>query len=215
MGNSAVITTKRAIKDGKGIGIYLHWNGGRDSVEGFIKYCELKGYRYPGGDDGYGLARLVQVIGNYFGGNCSIGIDVFDFTCNSIWTDNGVYVLDKWEIVDRRYAPYVEQNECSLNDMLKGIDECMPEPEQLGNVFFEKSIEVPIDSIKIGDTILVQSMLTGTYTEYTVMGFGNRVINGTDRTGKPFFNHYANEDGMYDTNPNNYIEKETVRKVVK
>ena len=39
MGNRAVITTEN-----KKIGIYLHWNGGRDSVEAFLKYCELKNY---------------------------------------------------------------------------------------------------------------------------------------------------------------------------
>ena len=33
MGNRAVITTRKDLKD---IGIYLHWNGGRDSVEGFL-----------------------------------------------------------------------------------------------------------------------------------------------------------------------------------
>ena len=37
MGNRAVITTRS-----KDIGVYLHWNGGRDSVEAFLKYCELK-----------------------------------------------------------------------------------------------------------------------------------------------------------------------------
>ena len=30
MGNRAVITTRKDLKD---IGVYLHWNGGRDSVE--------------------------------------------------------------------------------------------------------------------------------------------------------------------------------------
>ena len=36
MGHSAVITTRNDLKD---IGVYLHWNGGRDSVEGFLSYC--------------------------------------------------------------------------------------------------------------------------------------------------------------------------------
>jgi hypothetical protein len=37
MGNRAVITDNK-----QRIGIYLHWNGGRDSVEAFLKYCELR-----------------------------------------------------------------------------------------------------------------------------------------------------------------------------
>ena len=61
MGNRAIITTKD-----KKIGVYLHWNGGLDSVNAFLKYCELKGYRSPDSSN-YGFARLCQVIGNYFG----------------------------------------------------------------------------------------------------------------------------------------------------
>ena len=45
MGNRAVITTPD-----RQIGIYLHWNGGRDTVEPLLKYCELKGYRAPSAD---------------------------------------------------------------------------------------------------------------------------------------------------------------------
>ena len=46
MGNSALIMTKDGFEKG-GIGLYLHWNGGRDSVESFLNYCKLKGYRPP------------------------------------------------------------------------------------------------------------------------------------------------------------------------
>src|SRR6056297_3498572 len=84
MGNRAVITTEN-----KKVGIYLHWNGGRDSVEGFLKYCELKGYRTPESDN-YGWARLCQVIGNFFGGEYSVGIDIYE-NCDADNYDNGVY----------------------------------------------------------------------------------------------------------------------------
>ena len=33
MGNRAIITTKDC-----DLSLYLHWNGGRDSVEGFLAY---------------------------------------------------------------------------------------------------------------------------------------------------------------------------------
>ena len=46
MGNRAVITTKKEWQN-DGIGVYLHWNGGRDSVEAFLTYCKMKGYRAP------------------------------------------------------------------------------------------------------------------------------------------------------------------------
>ena len=58
MGNRAVITTISAEpKDSTAIGCYIHWNGGRDSVEAFLTYCKLKGYRPPE-TDCYGWARL-------------------------------------------------------------------------------------------------------------------------------------------------------------
>ena len=124
MGNRAVITTRD-----ERIGVYLHWNGGRDSVEAFLKYCELKGYRAPEYDN-YGWARLCQVIGNYFGGETSIGIDTTDKLDCDNW-DNGVYIIEKWQIVGRKYFEGVEQQEYDLLGMLKYINECQPEKERL------------------------------------------------------------------------------------
>ena len=128
MGNRAVITTK-ANMDNNGVGVYLHWNGGRDSVRAFLKYCELKGYRAPS-DDGYGWARLCQVIGNFFGGSTSLGIDtVNNLDCNN-W-DNGVYLIEGWEIVGRMYFEGEEQDEYDLVGMLKTINDSMPESERI------------------------------------------------------------------------------------
>lgn len=128
MGNRAVITakTKSEKVDPNAIGIYLHWNGGRDSVQAFLKYCEIKGHRSPTSDN-YGWARLAQVIGNFFGGSCSIGIDVCEnLDCDN--GDNGVYFIDGWEIVGRAYNRGGEQNEYPLLEMLIEIDERQPDP---------------------------------------------------------------------------------------
>ena len=128
MGNRAVITTK-ANMDNNGIGIYLHWNGGRDSVRAFLKYCELRGYRAPS-EDNYGWARLCQVIGNFFGGLGSLGIDTVNhLDCNN-W-DNGVYLIEGWEIVGRMYFEGEEQDEYDLVGMLKTINDSMPESERI------------------------------------------------------------------------------------
>jgi hypothetical protein len=135
MGNRAVITSKENFEN-NGIGIYLHWNGGYDSVSAFLKYCELQGYRSPTSDN-YGWARLCQVIANYFGGSTSIGIDVVNNLDCDNW-DNGVYIIDGWEIVDRKYNHYGEQMEYELEDMLMDIDNCMPEKEQLGEKLLKK-----------------------------------------------------------------------------
>ena len=89
MGNRAVITTKAGWQDKEhNLGVYLHWNGGRDSVEAFLKYCELKDFRSPD-KDCYGWARLCQVIGNFFGGGLSVGIDTVNRLDCDNW-DNGV-----------------------------------------------------------------------------------------------------------------------------
>lgn len=129
MGNRAVITSKKNFEN-DGIGIYVHWNGGRDSVEAFLKYCELKGYREPTSDN-YGWARLTQVISNFFGETTSIGVDVVShLDCDNY--DNGVYIIDGWNIVGREHFEGEEQSGYSLEEMLIGIDERQPEEEQLG-----------------------------------------------------------------------------------
>ena len=96
MGNRAVITDVN-----RTMGVYLHWNGGRQSVEAFLKYCDLCGYRAPSQDD-YGWARLCQVIGNYFGpSGLSVGIRPYTNDDLEDLGDNGIYVIDGWDIVDR------------------------------------------------------------------------------------------------------------------
>lgn len=128
MGNRAVITTRENFKN-NGVGVYVHWNGGRDSVEAFLKYCEMKGYRSPSYDN-YGWARLCQVIGNFFGGELSVGIDVVNhLDCDNY--DNGVYIIDGWEIVDREYFKGTEQDRYDLEEMLHDIDCSMPEKERI------------------------------------------------------------------------------------
>ena len=124
MGNRAVITT-----EDKRVGIYLHWNGGRDSVEAFLTYCFLKGYRKPE-DDCYGWARLCQVIGNFFGGTTSIGIDTLDHLDCDNW-DNGVYIIKDWKIIGREYFNGEEQANYDLKMLVAEINARQPEGERL------------------------------------------------------------------------------------
>lgn len=158
MGNRAVILNKKdMLADGRinpnQIGVYLHWNGGRTCIEAFLKYCELKQYRTPD-TDCYGWARLCQVIGNFFGGGLSLGIDcAMNLDCANY--DNGTYVIENWEIVGRFH---LEHSECyadySVNDMLKEIDKRMPESERLGEGFFDAE-EVAAEELQVGDTVFV------------------------------------------------------------
>ena len=134
MGNRAVITT-----EDKKIGVYVHWNGGRDSVEAFLKYCELKGYRKPE-EDCYGWARLCQVIGNFFGGELSVGIDTYECLDTNNW-DNGVYIIKDWKIIGREYAPEEEQEGHEMLSMLKSINKAQPVDEQLTDEQLENGIK--------------------------------------------------------------------------
>lgn len=134
MGNRAVITTEN-----KDLGVYLHWNGGRDSVEAFLMYCKLKGYRTPE-NDCYGWARLCQVIGNFFGGELSIGINKYEKLDFDNW-DNGVYIIKDWKIVGREYVRNEEQKYYKLVDMVKTINSKQPHDEQLSEDDIDKQLK--------------------------------------------------------------------------
>lgn len=207
MGNRAVIATEK-----KNLGVYLHWNGGRDSVEAFLKYCSLKGYRSPEVDD-YGWARLCQVIGNFFGGTNSVGINLYqELDTNN--HDNGTYIIKDWKIVDRLYFNGNEQNEYNLEEMLIGIDKSQPKDEQLGD--FLKSKEIAVDDINIGDIVYVD-IYDGKYKKHKVVGFGeDRVVCGRNVKGIPYIDLYLNTNPAtgkedYTSNINNYLTKKTAR----
>lgn len=140
MGNRAVITTSTTgeVQDNN-IGIYLHWQGGYDSVSAFLTYCKLKEHRSPESDC-YGWARLCQVIGNYLGGTTSIGIDV----CGELDCDNGnqgVFFIKNWEVVGRQYQRYGEQKIHPLREMLHRINEAQPESERI------QDLDVQLDKL--------------------------------------------------------------------
>jgi hypothetical protein len=98
MGNRATIT----ITDGTTTGptIYLHWNGGPESVYPFLHTVSMMGVR---AETDYYTARLVQAIGNFFGGGLSIGISNSEpkkDTCG----DNGAYFYNVRTDTMERYT---------------------------------------------------------------------------------------------------------------
>ena len=119
MGNRAVITFDQY--DPNNIGLYLHWNGGRDSVEGFLQATrELMQGRL--GDRAYGKARLTQVIGTFMGGNLSFGMDLCkNLDCDNY--DNGVYIVDSatMEIIGREFKPGIEQDSYKPDEIAEYI----------------------------------------------------------------------------------------------
>lgn len=87
MGNSAIITLDDSPK---AVGLYLHWNGGPESVLGFLAAGRDLQLRSPKDDPDYFLGRFAQIIGNFFGGNTSLGINLIEALPEG---DNGTYVV--------------------------------------------------------------------------------------------------------------------------
>lgn len=115
MGNRAVVMFEDNVHtNDKYVGVYLHWNGGPDSVYAYLDYMKTKGI--GSGDNPYTRARFVQIVSNFFGGTTSIGVDAYYLkeACNV--GDNGLYVV-QWRgnsyTVDR-YVGNVEKLPASV-----------------------------------------------------------------------------------------------------
>lgn len=209
MGNRAVITTRK-----RDLGVYLHWNGGRDSVEAFLEYCRLRGFRAPETDD-YGWARLCQVVCNYMGGE-GLSVGVWPYTTDeaalSAGDDNGVYVTEGWRVVGRvlPWEGFEEQREYDLDGMLREIDRAQPEEQRLGA--YLDAEEVPVGEVRPGDTVFVREV-GGSLRPYPVVGLGDegRVVNGVSVGGVPYVARFWN--GGWQENCNNFLREETVRRV--
>lgn len=201
MGNRAVIKPV-----GKNIGVYLHWNGGIDSVTAFLKYCELKGFRSF--DDAYGMARFCQVVGNFFGGGLSVGIetDVSISKEYAEWLDNGIYVVKDWDIVEHLYSSEGREG-YDLNQMLKEIDKKQPPTERLYD--FLDAEEVNALDLKVGDLVFMHDY-NGNYEKHRVVGIGeDQFVNGKNVLGVPYVDKWYSGP----KNPNNYLHGK-VRRVV-
>ena len=209
MGNRAIVTTA----DAK-VGVYLHWNGGRGSVEAFLAYCELKRYRPPSEDAAYGFARLAQVVGNFFGGTLSVGVIPYDPDDESLAElDNGVYVIDGWRIAGRVKPAhdFLEQPaRAPLPQMLHSIDARQPACEQLG-AFIDAPV-LTTDQIVCGDEVWVYDALrkvdgrcAAGYVPATVLAMGAGELNGMEVDGVPIVDLYVDGECTGEDNINNYL----------
>lgn len=205
MGNRAVITTNENLKE---IGIYLHWNGGRDSIEGFLAYCKLRGYRSPKTQKNYAMARLTAVIANFFGGGLSIGIDIAENLDCDNW-DNGVYIIGgDWEIVGRMYNSCPEQQSYDLIDTMVVIDEAQPNP--LGENYIRAKVVDP-QTLSVGDKIYFNDG-NGNVTIMPIVGIIKEhkhvYVNGEykDIYNIPYIDRFGGAFGVKPSeNTNNYI----------
>ncbi len=102
MGNRAVIQFGLSEH---AVGIYLHWNGGIESVRAFLDAARE---RKVSGDGCYQVARLAQIIGNFFGGTQSLGVATVDrLDCDN--GDNGTFIVVGWHIVGVKHRPQIEE----------------------------------------------------------------------------------------------------------
>ena len=207
MGNRAVITTEYNYTH-NGLGVYLHWNGGRDSVEAFLKYMELRGFRSPEHDETYAWARLCQVIGNFFGGGLSVGVGTVDHLDTD--GDNGTYLIRGWHIIGRRnFDGCQEQREHDLNEMLKEIDSKQPEDDRLGDEFLN-AVEIRTDDIVTGDVVFIHGRDGDRPEKYEVVGFTDGFAQGICKVGTPYVDRW--HDGKNaQNNPNNRLTEPSYR----
>ena len=116
MGNRAVITADEKI------GIYLHWNGGLESVLAFLQIAKERGYRDPvTADPSYGMARLTGLIHEFFGTHTDTSVGIGTLKSLDVQNgNNGLYILGpEWTIKQRKY---------SGSDGLKTVD-CLGKSE--------------------------------------------------------------------------------------
>lgn len=221
MGNRAVITTRK-----RDLGVYLHWNGGRDSVGAFLEYCELRGFRSPDNDP-YGWARLCQVVANFMGAEgLSVGISRCLGDAHMDPGDNGIYVIEGWRIAERLRTEYgpgwepigmrdvrpeEEQRAHDRAEMLRAIDASQPEGQRLGA--YLDAEEVPVAEVVPGDEVFVQRV-DGRFEVYPVVGVGyeGRLVNGCDVGLVPYVAMYGEDDAGWSGNINNYLRTQTVRR---
>jgi hypothetical protein len=114
MGNRAVVTVK-----GSSTGVYLHWNGGKESVNGFLRAAKDLGVRAPSGDTSYFYARFIQIVGNFFGGALSVGVDSLD-NLDTDNGDNGTFIVDSnFKIIEHRHSRSREYDQAYEDNVYK------------------------------------------------------------------------------------------------
>lgn len=94
MGNRATVAfTQQGAQTA--IGVHLHWNGGPESVYPMLRALDALGAR---NDCDYKAARFTQMVGNFLGGQLSLGLQVIDLSrpldaTHTGAEDHGVYLV--------------------------------------------------------------------------------------------------------------------------
>jgi len=113
MGNRAVITFSTA---STAPAIYLHWNGGRASVEGFLEAAKTLGLRSNRWTETT-VNQLAELIAHHFFG-VDVGMTVYRQKYGQTDRDNGdngVYLLDNKLNIKRLHMPTYQPFEEETN----------------------------------------------------------------------------------------------------
>lgn len=190
MGNRAVITTF-----GNQKGIYIHWNGGRDSVEPVLWYCKnlMPKTNFATSD----LERIAFVM-ELLDLNPKID-DINRLDCDNY--DNGVYVVKDFEIVGRLFKRHDEQDVYNFTEFVMWINENMPKKWQKSEDEIIKTLclELPeycnfdsktdfdlfMQNQKVGDEVYYE----GEFHKIVGRNDSDKCINGIVRKGQLFFNY--------------------------
>lgn len=106
MGNRAVIVNVNDMRP-EATCVYLHWNGGKDSVSAFLKAARELGVEG-------GLPAFAEMLAERFF-ECKVGINIYveeygRADCDN--GDNGVYIIDdNFELVGRIFGQIREQED--------------------------------------------------------------------------------------------------------
>ena len=152
MGNRAVIAYKESP-----IALYLHWNGGMDSVKPLLDYCKIAGFPKPD-EYGNGFTQLAATAMNFIGDSGSIILskDVSSDELNP--GDNGIYWVDgNWDIVEREtYDGFIEQD---AHDYWTMLIEWREVQGRATTIPFEMLASDPatVEDVSTGDSVYVRA----------------------------------------------------------
>lgn len=180
MGNRAFLYPETAKPGQRVLGVYLHWNGGPDSVIPLIRYCKMKKYRPF--SDGYGVARLAQVMGNFFNGTTSLGVEFEKPEC--VDTNHTPYcITDNWEIKNiNDYKDDDWPDEQHIREFLVELNNSQPKEDRLPEVFMFEDRPDPA-TVKPGSKIIWHDEIWHKFKKATVY------LNASD---KPAIRRYGN-----------------------
>jgi len=119
MGNRAVITNSTT---DDAPSIYVHWNGGMDSIQGFMGAAIAL---HITGSETERMDALGHILAKHFFGTESNGLNVYRENFGDTDQDNcdnGVYIInDDWEIIGRKFNRNGEQQHWSPADITTQI----------------------------------------------------------------------------------------------